>query len=171
LANPDSPSSTVAIIRTTGSNVEYLVLGDSPVMIRTAQGLKVIDDDRTDHLPGGRPYSVDLVRRMRNATGGFWVASTNVHAAYEALSGSMNDAIDFAMATDGVTRLIDYYGWNDQDLFSALCHQGPGRVIEAVRKAENDRPLKHGKRHDDATAVYGRNLAPATVPMPLALSL
>jgi hypothetical protein len=33
LANPDSPSSTVALVRSTGTAIEYLVLGDSPVIL------------------------------------------------------------------------------------------------------------------------------------------
>ena len=48
---------------------------------------EVFVDDRTSHLPGGRPYSYALVSSLRNQPGGFWVASTNPKAAYEAVQG------------------------------------------------------------------------------------
>ena len=58
LANPDSPSSAVALVRSTGTAIEYLVLGDSPVILQTGNGITPVVDDRVDHLqPGGRPYT------------------------------------------------------------------------------------------------------------------
>jgi serine/threonine protein phosphatase PrpC len=35
LANPDSPSSTVSIVRARGDSLEYLTLGDSPIVLCT----------------------------------------------------------------------------------------------------------------------------------------
>lgn len=158
LSNPDSPSSTVAIIRIRNNRLDYLVLGDSPVILRAGQNITPIDDDRTDHLPGGRPYSFELVRRMRNTEGGFWIASTKPEAAYEAISGSTDRATDAALLTDGVTRLVDYYGFTWEDVFRTLDRQGPAGLIAIVRSEENAAPLKYGKKHDDATAVHARAL-------------
>jgi hypothetical protein len=156
LSNPDSPSSTVAIIRFRDSDLDYLVLGDSPVILRAGQGFREIKDDRTDHLPGGRPYTHELVTRMRNKSGGFWVASTNPEAAYQAVSGNTDDAMDAAMLTDGVTRLVDLYGYDWQAIFAVLDSQGPSELISMVRAAERRSPPPHGKPHDDATAIYVR---------------
>ena len=51
-------------------------------MIRGAdQALTPLSDDRIAHLPGGRPYTIELVRSLRNQPGGFWVASTDPEAA------------------------------------------------------------------------------------------
>src|ERR1700730_8666821 len=89
LSNPDSPSSTASIVRVRDGVIDYLTLADSPIVIQGAdQGLTPTIDDRLAHLPGGRPYSFELVRSLRNKPGGFWVASTDPDAAYHAVTGS-----------------------------------------------------------------------------------
>jgi hypothetical protein len=160
LSNPDSPSSTVAIVRTRGEVLDYLVLGDSPVILRRRGEIVPICDDRADHLPGGRPYSVELVRRWRNTPGGFWVASTSVRAAGEAVTGSAAGVTEAALVTDGVTRLVEWYGVTWARLFDALDGaDGPAAVIRWVRERERAAPPPLGKRHDDATAVVLRGMA------------
>jgi hypothetical protein len=158
LANPDSPSSTVAMVRSAGTAIEYLVLGDSPVILRTSDGITPVVDDRVDQLqPGGRPYTRDLVRSKRNAPGGFWVASTNPRAAHEAISGAVGDVTHLSLLTDGVTRLVEYYGYKWAGIFDLLDRDGPSELIRRVREAEHLSPLPargYGKQHDDATAVY-----------------
>ena len=63
LDNPDSPSSTVAIVRETPGTLEYLVLADSPVVLRTTAGtVTVVCDNRNDHLPGHTPEIVRCPR-------------------------------------------------------------------------------------------------------------
>jgi hypothetical protein len=153
LRNPDSPSSTVAMIRRRGDTLDYLVLGDSPVILRRGGEVLAVHDDRSDHLPGGRPYSLALVREMRNAPGGFWVASTNVQAAYEAVSGAADGVTRAALLTDGVTRLHDWYGASWPDLLTVLEADGPAALIRRVREAERTTAVRRGKRHDDATAI------------------
>jgi hypothetical protein len=158
LTNPDSPSSTVALVRSVGNAIEYLVLGDSPVILRTGNGITAVVDDRVDHLqPGGRPYTRELVRSKRNASGGFWVASTNPQAAHEAISGIVYDVTHVTLLTDGVTRLVEYYGYSWTDIFELLNRDGPSALIQRVREAEWASPPPahgYGKQHDDATAVY-----------------
>jgi Protein phosphatase 2C len=69
LANPDSPSSTVALVRSVGTAIEYLVLGDSPVVLRTGDGITPVVDDRVDHLqpsamhPAGSGWRARILRR------------------------------------------------------------------------------------------------------------
>lgn len=158
LANPDSPSSTVAIVRRRRDLVDYLVLCDSPVVLRRTDGtLTVIDDDRTDHLPGGRPYSLELVRSLRNRPGGFWVASTKPEAAREALTGTIDTgAISGALLmTDGVSRLVEWFGRSWGDLVEAADAHGPANLIAQVRDAEKAHDPPHrAKRYDDATAAW-----------------
>lgn len=158
LANVDSPSSTVAVVRRRGDALDYLVLCDSPVALVGRDGkIQVIDDDRTDHLPGGRPYSLELVQSLRNQPGGFWVASTKPEAAYEALAGSVevSSLRSVLLVTDGVTRLIEWYGHTWEQVVETVAKAGPGQLIAQVREAE----LEHGapnraKIHDDATAAW-----------------
>lgn len=156
LANPDSPSSTVSIVRVRGGEVGYLTLADSPIVIRGAdQALTPVIDDSLSHLPGGRPYSIELVRSLRNQPGGFWVASTDPGAAYHAVTGSrpFDAGTEIGIFTDGVSRLVESYGYEWEHVFSILETSGPGGVIELVRGAEREKPLRGGKQHDDATAV------------------
>jgi len=161
LANPDSPSSTVAIVRVAGDALDCLVLGDSPVLLQAGERITAVTDDRVDHLrPGGRPYSRVLVRAKRNAPGGFWVASTDPGAAREAVCVSAAGVTHAALLTDGVTRLVGCYGYDWPGVFAVLRQDGPAALIDRVRAAERAAPPAGGKPHDDATAVYAR-LAPA----------
>jgi hypothetical protein len=156
LANPDSPSSTVALTRWGRGRFECLVLADSPVVVRRTDGsVEVVADDRLTRLPGGPPYSLELVRSLRNQPGGFWVASTGEAAAYEAVTATFaEEEVDtLAMLTDGVTRLVERHGHSWAGLIGALSTSGPRHVIDLVRAAELAEAAPYGKRHDDATAL------------------
>lgn len=160
LGNPDSPSATVAVLRCRGEVLEYLVLCDSPIVLRDRYGrFTHVVDDRLSNLPGGRPYTPEFVRGHRNRHGGFWVASTNPAAAHQAITGTVPAAqiTDAGLFTDGVTRLADLYGHTWAGIFECLETRGPAGLIELVRMAEQQQPPRSGKRHDDATAVYLRN--------------
>ena len=157
LANPDSPSATVSLCRVTGTTLEYLTLADSPIAVWCPGGeVRVFRDDALDHLPGGRPYTFDLVRRTRNQPGGFWVASTNPEAAYHAVRGTaeLDPASEVAVLTDGASRFSEMYERSWESLFSLLREAGPRGLIAAVRTLETEHPPSDGKPHDDATAVY-----------------
>ncbi|HEY6277458.1 MAG TPA: protein phosphatase 2C domain-containing protein [Streptosporangiaceae bacterium] len=159
LGNPDSPSATVSIVRARGDALDYLTLGDSPIVIwHQGDSFTPIADDRTSHLPGGRPYTIELVRAHRNKTGGFWVASTNPDAAYQAISGSvpLAQVSEAGLFTDGITRLLDWYGYTWPVIFSSLRSEGPASLIALVRGAEREQPHPYAKQHDDATAAYLR---------------
>jgi hypothetical protein len=162
LSNPDSPSSTVAIVRVLGSEIDYLTLADSPVVLgHSGRAFTAIADDRLAHLPGGPPYTAELARAHRNKADGFWVASTSPDAAYHALTGKapLAAVTEAGLFTDGVTRLIDWYGYSWPALFSCLRGEGPARLIAELRDAEHQDPHPRAKKHDDATAVYLRDLA------------
>ncbi|SDL62881.1 Protein phosphatase 2C [Nonomuraea maritima] len=159
LGNPDSPSATVAVVRARAGRVDHLVLGDSPVVLAPRGGdVRVVADDRLERLPGGRPYSLELVRRMRNAPGGFWVAAARPEAAHQAVTGTTDAAAlrGVGVFTDGVSRLVDWYGWSWASVLALLEGSGPAAVIEAVRGLESSSGPARGKRHDDATAAWGR---------------
>jgi NAD(P)-dependent dehydrogenase (short-subunit alcohol dehydrogenase family) len=158
LANRDSPSSTVAMVREHAGRLDCLVLADSPIAVQTLDGeVAVLFDDRTAHLPAYDRASVSL---LRNSDEGFWVASTRPEAADRALTASFPSAgvRRFALVTDGVSRLVERYGWSWTRLLDTLEEEGPGRAVLAVREAELATPpgTYGGKRHDDATAVFGR---------------
>lgn len=157
LGNPDSPSSTISIVRVRDGVLDYLTLADSPIVVRTAdQALVPVIDDRLAHLPGGRPYTTGLVRSLRNQPGGFWVASTHPEAAHHAVTGSMpfEAGTEIGIFTDGASRLVEFYGYEWEQVFTVLASSGPGGLIALVRSVERANPLRSGKQHDDATAVF-----------------
>ncbi|WP_329582135.1 protein phosphatase 2C domain-containing protein [Kitasatospora sp. NBC_01250] len=157
LGHPDSPSATVALLRRRGERLEHLVLADSPVLVELTDGrLEVVLDDRVERLPA---YDLATVARLRNAPGGFWVASTRPEAADQALTGChpLGEVRRFAVLTDGVSRLVERYGWSWRRLLDVLDEQGPEGAVRAVRAAElAEPPGLRGKRHDDATVAFGR---------------
>jgi hypothetical protein len=157
LGNPCSPSATAAILRRRGDLVDYLVLGDSPIVLERADGTLVpVVDDRLARYTGSW---ADL-HRIRNVPGGFWIAGNTPEAARHAVVGSV-PAVGLrhaALLTDGVTRLVERYGWTWRDLLGALDKWGPAEVISLTRAAERGTPHGRfvGKRHDDATAALCR---------------
>ncbi|WP_049567807.1 protein phosphatase 2C domain-containing protein [Nonomuraea sp. SBT364] len=155
LANPDSPSATAALARLRGDRLDYLVLCDSAIgLAHPGGGVTVVRDERLDRLPGGRPYSVELVRSLRNRPGGFWVASTCPAAAGRALAGTVDAAglEGVALFTDGVTRLADWYGRTWDELVAGA--RDPEALIAEVRRRERALGPVRGKQHDDATAAW-----------------
>jgi hypothetical protein len=171
LANPDSPSSTVAMVRVTDEQVEHLVLADSPIVLRAPdRRVTVLADNRVDLLP---EYTFEAVRRLRNQPGGFWVASTEPKAAYEAVAGTTERAAVelIALLTDGASRYSERYGHSWEDLVDTLATAGPQTLIDQVRRYDADAAVGtfRGKRHDDATAVLCRLRAPELRPPGLRL--
>lgn len=154
LANPDSPSTTVALLRLAGGRVEWLVLADSPVVLDTLDGVVPILDGRIEGLP---ERTVGAVRAARNSPGGFWVASTVPEAAHHAVTGSMPVEMvsRVGVFTDGGSRLVERFGTTDwKGLLDLAGTGGPHEVIRRTRAAEaRETGTRPGKRHDDATVV------------------
>ena len=156
LDNPASPSSTAALLRSRGDDIDTLVLSDSPILLDLPNGLRRIADERPGRLPSYKPEDV---RDQRNQTGGFWVASTKPEAAEQAvqLTVPAEQLRRAAVLTDGAARLVERFNLLDWiDLIKMLDTEGPTELIRRVRAAENTiepAPGSRGKPHDDATAV------------------
>ncbi|MDH6136328.1 hypothetical protein P3T37_005753 [Kitasatospora sp. MAA4] len=179
LAHPGTPSATVVAVRLTETDVEYLVLADSTLVLEPAdgQGPVPVTDDReaqvgaalrqlmdaqptgsTAHTDAHRAY-VEAMRAHRNQPGGFWVAAADPAAAREALTGSIPraDLTGFTLLSDGATRLVDRFALADwSQALTLIRDHGPAELIRQVRAAEHDDPdgkrWPRGKAHDD-TAV------------------
>jgi protein phosphatase 2C-like protein len=155
LSHPESPSSTVAILRERPDQVDYLVLCDSAVVLAGPHGriVDVVTDRRTERMRGRTRREV---ARWRNRDGGFWVASTDPGAAEQALTGTvprvrLGSAL---LCTDGVARLVDYFGREWQDVVDLAAAGSLRDVLRAVRTAENPGPPPGvRKQHDDATVA------------------
>lgn len=158
LANPDSPSATVALLREYGGRLDWLVLADSPIVLDLASGLTTVLDHRVEALPS---RTVAAVRAARNNPGGFWVASTRPEAAHQAVTGSVpvGEVRRAAVFSDGGSRLVERFGLLDWTQLLDLAEtSGPAEVLRRTRAAEaletaGDRATRHGKQYDDATVV------------------
>ncbi len=156
-----SPSSTVSMVRWDESEVEALVLADSPVVAFGRFGTDVVSDDRLVSLRGGGLLQTGAdVRRLRNAENGFWVAEADPAAAHKAVRRSWPRAdVDAVLvATDGVAVGVDEYGLFDwPEVLQLAKTDGPEAVLDVVRAAENDDPdavrWPRAKRHDDQVLV------------------
>jgi hypothetical protein len=168
LTSPQSPAAQVAILRAVDDRVEWLVLGDCTIVIKRQDEAPVAYcDDRADRLPdppepvlvnGIRRYPLEYVAAVRNRPGGFWVASTLPEAADEALhgwcpAGSLQSA---ALLSDGLTRLVERYGWTWPTLLDEGERQGAKALIRSVHDADRaaEPTGARGKTSDDATGVF-----------------
>jgi hypothetical protein len=165
LASSVTPGATVAVVRRVEDRIEWLVLGDCAIAARDRDGGVVVESDgRLAALPGVaavdvagvRRWPVEYVAEVRNREGGYWVAASDPGAAEEALTGSwpVERIGEVLLCTDGLTRLVERYGYEWPALFEA----DVDGLIDLVRELEAA-DLRFGplsKRHDDATGVLLR---------------
>ena len=179
LDHPGSPSATVAILREQHEAVDFLVLGDTTILLEEPADIRVVTDDRLEnvaavqhgamhqHATGSADHDrsfAELVteqRHHRNHPDGFWVASTEPDAAQHALTDTVARyrLRRAAVLSDGAIRLVDRFGLLDWPTFlDILAEQGPDAIIQQVRAAEDSDPdgrrWPRGKRHDDASAAF-----------------
>ncbi|WEH16936.1 protein phosphatase 2C domain-containing protein [Streptomyces sp. VNUA24] len=181
LAYRASPTSTVVAARIVGGGVlDYLVLGDSSLLMADRGGRTSVVTDRrlgeigkrlrgpVDALPTGTPeHSAalaeyqDTLTGFRNRPGGFWIAGPDPRAAEHALTGtvSLDSLASVTLLSDGATRLVDRFELADwAEVLSVLDSSGPDELIRRVREAEADDPegrrWPRGKARDDATVLH-----------------
>nr|WSX72635.1 integrase [Streptomyces sp. NBC_00899]WSX81296.1 integrase [Streptomyces sp. NBC_00899] len=173
VADPISPSATVAVLRIADGLAEYLVLGDCVLVLgRAGAEPLVVRDLREVVISGSYEPALraagegsDEYRRVlgelrshRNGPGGFWVAKDDPRAADEAVTGSCPVAALTAAAllSNGASRVEDRFrhaAW--PAVLAGLESDGPGALIERVRQAE----ALHSVAPDDATVAYCTDLA------------
>ena len=161
-----------------GEAVDYLVLGDSALIVQTLPGITVVSDRRLDEvappeyrqmlaLPTGTPEHqaarIAFVRRQqptRNRPGGYPIASTDPGAAMKAITGSiaLGEVRRLALASDGVTRFAEFGLGTWDDMLNVLSAEGPRGLFARIREAENSDPQgrawPRAKRHDDVGVVF-----------------
>lgn len=175
LSHPGTTSAAVGIVRPIGSKSwEYAVLGDVTVVFDTPDEQLVIADNRisesakrqrieADRWPIGSPEKesamiamkhVELAARNRE----YWIAAADPQAATYALVGSVDNVTRIAILTDGAARAVSFGLMSWSELLEVMDLEGPARVIEFVRAAENSdsrgQKWPRNKKSDDATAVY-----------------
>lgn len=161
-------SATVALCRFNEDNFDYLVLGDAGIVFLDADSdIKLLQDTRLqecaieerkrylDRLRAGTTQDeiekahIDLVEaesKLRNTTGGFWVAETDPNASYHALHGNIEDVhYPVILGTDGFIELA-----NPSVLFSQACQaEGLSQKLAEV----TDALLPQSGKIDDATVI------------------
>jgi hypothetical protein len=181
-----SPSSTVTLLRWDEDRIDGLVLGDSPLVVFTADAVEVVVDERLnavaprqrvayhDRLARGGGYDdghrellralVDEQQRHRNRPDGYWIAEASPTAARQAIirswpTGAVSTAF---LASDGVSRGI---GRSVPDWTAALAlvdRHGPDALLDAVRAPEqadpDGRQWPRSKPYDDQALVVVRFL-------------
>lgn len=179
LSHPGTPSATVVILRESGSDLDYLVLADSTLVLQGMQSEpNVVTDQREaeigrryraemDALVGGTPAHakaraeyVAALRAHRNRKGGFFVAAADPDVAKHAVMGTVpRSSVSCALLlSDGASRLNDRFklqSW--KETLELVASGSPSALIFAVREAERGdeqgRRWPRGKIFDDATAV------------------
>ncbi|WP_381552913.1 integrase [Streptomyces eurythermus] len=175
-----SPTSTVVAARINGARLEYLVLGDSSLLLEEKDGSTTVVTDRrldevgkrlrgpVDALPTGSPeHSAALadyreaLTGLRNRPGGFWIAGPDPQAAEHALTGTvaLDSLSTVTLLSDGATRLVDRFQLADwAQYLDVLACSGPDELIRRVREVEKSDPdgrrWPRGKAHDDATVLH-----------------
>jgi len=175
------PSATIALVRHRGNALDYLLLGDTALLLETDQGVTHQSDRRLAqiapelrerlraHLRNGGGYHspryrellaslVETERALRNAHGGYWIASNDPGAAYHGITGSCAVGIGpgevrrFALLSDGFERTVALFGHHASwaDLMAALVRDGPAKCLAALRDAEAADP--QGRRYPRTTA-------------------
>lgn len=175
-----SPTSTVVAVRVADGKLQYLVLGDSSLLLAERNGDSVVVTDErldevgkrlrgpVDELPTGSPEHAaalaeyrDALTGLRNRPGSFWIAGPDPRAAEHALTGTvpLDELTSATLLSDGATRLVDRFSLADWSrVLSLLDSSGPGELIRQVREAEakdpHGRRWPRGKAHDDATVLH-----------------
>ena len=164
LSHPRTPQATVVLARWSPSDVEYLVLSDSALLVESPTGeVTALLDDRLSRLPRAS-LTTDAVAdaTVRNREGGFFTAAADPSVASRAVTGTLPRASVRALAalTDGATRWVERFHRGDwADLFALVRKEGSPALVERVRgleradAPEGSRP-RRGKKHDDATVVF-----------------
>ncbi|HVV11160.1 hypothetical protein [Amycolatopsis sp.] len=152
-----SPSSTVAMVRWRGDQVDGLVLADSPIVAFGRSGAEVLADDRLVSLRRqGKLVTGADVREQRN--NGFWVAEADPLAASQAYCRAWTGLDAVLLATDGVSVGVDDYHLFDwPEVLELVRAQGLQAALDTVRAAEAADPdgtrWPRAKRHDDQALV------------------
>jgi hypothetical protein len=177
IANPSSPQATVAIIRTHGDRLDYLLLADCFIVLgRVCGGPLIVTDERevtarrscmaplaglasgTAEYDRVRDSCIQALQARRNQPGGYWIAKDDPDAAQEAVAGScpLSRLDSAALLSNGASRIVSPYAEADwPGVLELLRGGGPAEIIRRVRRAEaRGSGAPAGTVPDDATVAH-----------------
>jgi hypothetical protein len=182
---PEGPSAAIGLVRLRASRLDYAILGDITVVVRSGRRVEAVRDERvvefdraavellTRELSSGATYdharravhkALRENRKYMNAQPGYWILSNKARAAHHAVTGSLEvtPGSEILVASDGFSRVVDtfrlYRGWTG--LLSEVRAGSLASAIRRLRTAERKDP--QCRRYprlspaDDATALYIR---------------
>jgi serine/threonine protein phosphatase PrpC len=162
--NSYQPHSTIVIIKINNSQLEYLVLGDSYLVISSQGTEEIIRDERLktvaaeernalyEIISSGVGYNAKEVLDARdtlikkeqcflNKPNGYFMASNIPEAAQKAIAGSIpiEKGMKLLLATDGLIRGLKTYkiktSWND--FLTSIQDNGIACMIKKIRAIES----------------------------------
>jgi hypothetical protein len=175
------PSATAVIVRRRKQALEYLVLGDSTLLVQTADGevyhhsdkrLSTIAPDVRDSIRQAlhdgcgynHPAHRDRLRAlhaaeraMRNRDGGYWIAGDDPHAANHSLTGHYNlvntaaGAHRIALLSDGIERAITHLHLYSDSHELLDSLFDPGTLATITRIRNAERADPTGSQHPRTT--------------------
>lgn len=177
ITNPSSPQATVAILRCDASRAEYLLLGDSFLVLDRVEGLPLILTDEREVAvrkqctaplaglaPGTPEYErvrdecIAAIQARRNHPGGYWIAKDDPRAAAEAVTRShpLADLAGAALLSNGASRIVSPYEHTDwPGVLRLLARDGPAEILRLVRLYEaGNAGTDAAPVPDDATVIY-----------------
>ncbi|MBQ8844812.1 MAG: protein phosphatase 2C domain-containing protein [Clostridia bacterium] len=169
------PSSTIAIFRKNNGLLEYLVLGDSPLLVKYKDGqirelianeqlivferenikkLVEIANQREISVIEARPFVNEALLQQRlkmNKEGGYYIIADDVNAVDHALCGTIRlDVIQSVMGmSDGFSQLYDVFEkYTKKQLFKEVENGKPFEELyrELYKCQENDKDCNEHPR-------------------------
>ena len=175
LGHPANPSAAIAILREQEETVEFLLLGDTTVLLGEPAGVRAVTDDWLEKVAGGEQAGHQQATGSAARGGhfaavagpagygrqdGFWRVSSNPDAVDYAVTGTIarRGLRSAAVLSKGATRLAGRSGSMDWPGFlDLLGKRGPETLIGRLRDVERSDPdgqrWPRGGAHGDATAV------------------
>lgn len=161
------PSSTVVLVQVLQNCLNYLVLGDSYLCIRTEKDDLVITDDRLKFVAVEERKIVRRLREdgfseesseylaarrnlifaeleCRNKDEGYWIAELDPDAAKKSKQGTVHfqrdEVVTVLAVTDGLERLVSIFDFyhNLNDLGDAILREGEIQVFNQLRELEKE---------------------------------
>lgn len=179
----DLPSSSIVLIRWIKDTLEYFILGDCTLIIKSNNKLNVIKDDSVTRLDNKVFRAMDEImkkegktlseakkevnnlivsnRLLKNTNEGYWILGFDTEAVDRGLYGKIPFSSDtkLLMASDGFSAITDRYNYIDmENLIHEAQNKGLDNLCRKLRQIEEEDSsgdkYPRFKKNDDASAIY-----------------
>lgn len=184
MLSPDQkPSCTVTLLRRKNGFFDWLVLGDSPLYLKTNQGIMKIFDDRVEifdkkvmdlmerlQKENGLPFLKQRENRQvqelllqnrqkKNRPDGYWICEPEQSGAAHALSGSLpeTEVQMAALMSDGFEQLAGFEQLDAKGMIEAIAANPEHCLARLSRHQKLDpdcQKLRRLKISDDTTLLF-----------------